>query len=151
MPGTKHRAAWAVAAVAAAAGALTPAVADEQKKRVNNESEIRHTIQLDSQPASRSCKAALELEYYQKGASVHVDKKIRNADCAASSGSYVIEVRYRGSDGEIRSKSFDETWQRDDDQPVVTSSDYAIEDNVDVVRVRSRKLRCECAEPPDGD
>ena len=150
MPGRTQRFAR-VLVIAAIASVLPLAAADERKQRVNNEAEIRHTIQLDPQPASRSCKAQLELEYCQKGAEVHVDKRLRNAACAASSGSYVIEVRYRGGDGELKSKSFAETWKRDDDQPVTTSSDYAIEANVDVVRVRSRKLRCECTEPAAGE
>ena len=126
-----------------------PVAASEGDRKVNNEAEIRHTMELEAHPDVRSCKATIELEYYQKGAAVHVESVLTNAACAASSGSYVIEVRYRGDDAELKSMAFPETWQRDDDQPVKAASDYAIEDDVDVVRVRPKKLRCQCSEPAD--
>lgn len=135
---------WVGAIVAAMA--LVPANAEQSKRKVNNEAEIRHTMTLEPAHTGRACDARLEVEYYQKGAEVHVDTELFNDACDASSGTYVIEVRYRDDDGEINSKLFDEAWSRDDDQPVKASRDYAVADNVDVIRVRSRKLRCECAE-----
>ncbi|MEO1202597.1 MAG: hypothetical protein AAFX10_07820 [Pseudomonadota bacterium] len=142
---------WLRAGAIVIAMALVPAAAEQSKRKVNNEAEIRHTMALEPAHVGRACEARLELEYYQKGPEVHVDTVLSNSACAASSGSYVVEVRYRDSDGEIDSKLFDETWSRDDDQPVKASRDYAVADNVDVIRVRSRRLRCECAEPRDAE
>jgi hypothetical protein len=138
-------------AIAAAAALALPAsaFADAPDRDVNNEAEIKHSIELEARYAVHACKAQLELEYYQKGADVHVDSVLSNAACAASSGSYVIEVRYRGADDVVVSRRFDETWERSDAAPVRASKVYPVGDNVDVVRVRPRKLRCTCSDVGD--
>ena len=115
---------------------------------VGNEVELKHEIELKHTETVHACEARLELEYYQKGTEVHVESTLTNEICAASSGSYVIQVRYRDENGNDLSKEFDENWQRDDDQPIVVAKDYFVADNVDVLRVRSRKLRCKCAAQP---
>ncbi|MDJ0941600.1 MAG: hypothetical protein QNJ00_17685 [Woeseiaceae bacterium] len=121
------------------------AVADED--RTNNESEIKLKVELEQSYADNACKAQLELEYYQAGSRVHVESELFNDVCGPSLGSYIIQVRLRDDDGEITTRDFGETWARDDAEPIKAERDYEIGDNVDVIRVRSTKLRCECAEP----
>lgn len=121
------------------------AVADEDESNINNEAQIRTTIVVEQTFATNACKAELEIEYYQKGSSVNVESTLTNADCGASSGSYVIQVRYRGADRQTRSKDFAESWTRTDAAPVLDVKDYYIADDVDIIRVRSRKLDCSCA------
>lgn len=104
-------------------------------------------IELDAPPSKR-CQAHLEIEYLQKGAEARVDSNLGNKDCAASSGSYTISVRYRDKNGESQTIEFDETWQRDNDQPILASKDYFVGENVDITRVRSKSLQCICAEAP---
>lgn len=125
-----------------AAMAASAAIADDRK--VNNEAEIRHTMQLDAPAEDHACQAALELEYYQAGDEVHVESQLTNPDCAASSGSYTIEVRLRDDDGESSKKRFEETWSRADDSAIRLERNYPVGDGVLVTRVRPRKLRCEC-------
>jgi hypothetical protein len=48
----------------------------------------------------------------------------------------------------LKTLEFVESWRRDDDQPVKFSADYEIGENVDLVRARSRQLRCTCADTP---
>ena len=130
------------------------AVAAAGDGQVNNEAEIRHTMELEPPAADNACKAVLELEYYQRGHEVRVNSTLTNPDCGASSGTYSIEVRLRDDDGNTSSKKFDESWTRDDDEPITLSRDYPVGDGIDVLRVRPRKLRCECTveeaapEPP---
>ena len=121
------------------------AVADEDESNISNEAQIRTTIMVEQSFATNACNAELEIEYYQKGSSVHVESTLTNADCGASSGSYVIQVRYRGADRQTHSKEFAESWTRTDTAPVLDVKDYDIADDVDIIRVRSRKLDCSCA------
>ena len=129
------------------------ALADDAERRINNEAEISTTIEAEYAFATDACKAAIEIEYYQKGSSAHVESSLTNDDCDASSGTYVIQIRYRGADGQSQSKDFPETWERLDSSPVVVEKDYFVADDIDILRVRSRKLHCTCApvEAGDGD
>jgi hypothetical protein len=104
------------------------------------------------------CEASASMEYFQRGAEADVKAKVDNADCAASSGSFVVEVTIR-ADGETESVKlrFEEEWHRDDDAPVDVERRYPIGDDVDLLRVRIRKLSCDCAaddtspaSPPDA-
>lgn len=130
----------------------TLALADEGGDRINNEAEIRLTIEMQQESEVAACQASLEIEYYQKGPSAHVESTLSNDDCGASSGSYAIQIRYRDADGKLLSKDFMETWERLDSSPVVIEKDYFVADAIDIARVRSRKLSCTCApvEPTDG-
>lgn len=121
------------------------AAADEDESNISNEAQIRTIIVVEQTFATNACKAELEIEYYQKGSSAHVESTLTNADCGASSGSYVIQVRYRGADRQTRSKDFAESWTRTDTAPILDVKDYYIADDVDIIRVRSRKLDCSCA------
>ena len=76
-----------------------------------------------------------------------VDWVVDHQDCAASSGSYTIRIRYRDENNEVQDLEVEETWQRDDNSPVVGHGDYLIGDNADLVNVRSRSMRCQCAAP----
>jgi hypothetical protein len=127
------------------------ALADEDESNINNEATIRTTIAVEQTFATNACKAELEIEYYQKGSSAHVESTLTNDDCGASSGSYVIQVRYRGADRQTRSKEFAELWERADTDPVFVEKDYFIADDIDIVRVRSRKLNCTCATAGSAD
>ena len=94
-----------------------------------------------------SCHVHGSLEYFQRGADADVETTIENYDCAASMRPYVIEAMIRADDADGPEKlTFPESWSRDDDQPVVISKRYPIGDNVDLLRVKIRKLRCKCAE-----
>jgi hypothetical protein len=127
------------------------AIADEDELVLKNEAEFSTIIEMEHAFATNACKAELEIEYYQKGSSAHVESTLTNDDCGASSGSYVIQVRYRGADRQTRSKEFAELWERADTDPVFVEKDYFIADDIDIVRVRSRKLNCTCATAESAD
>lgn len=93
------------------------------------------------------CEAAISLEYTQRGAIARVEGTIVNDMCPASAGSFVVAVRTSNDLDEDRTQEYPETWQRTDDQPVSFSKDYAIGDDVDLVRVRALKSTCKCATP----
>ena len=93
-----------------------------------------------------ACKAELLLEYFQKGTEAHVKTTLTNEECGASSGNYTIRVRYKDAQGELGLAEFEEAWNRDDDGMVINEKDYFVGDDVDIVRVNSRRLSCNCTE-----
>lgn len=106
--------------------------------------EFSKTITLEKRVGG--CQANLQMEYWQKGHIAEVQSTLTNPDCAASSGHYTISVRYRNDDGEMHSDEYQETWERSDGEPVTATKHYEIGDDVDLIRVRSRRLSCSCAD-----
>lgn len=95
---------------------------------------------------SQNCEAKATIDYLQRNTIASVEGRIENSYCGASSGTYIIRVRVRGDDGEIQQFSHEESWQREDHSAVEFSHNYAIPENVDLLNVRIRRLRCLCAE-----
>lgn len=124
-----------------------PAIADDTETVEGKPFET--SVEMEAKYQNNACMANLGLEYFQKGDAVNVKSTVTNGDCAASSGSYTIRVRVRDDDGETSNIDFEETWARDDDADVVNEKDYPVGDSVDVLRVKGRKLRCECAAAAD--
>jgi hypothetical protein len=58
-------------------------------------------------------------------------------------------ARVRGDSGETVPIEFGETWQRDDAKDVSFTTDYPIGENVELVNVRVRNLKCTCAAAPE--
>ena len=109
------------------------------------------TFEMKVEQHSTECGANAALEYSQHGGEVEVEATIENYDCAASFGEFTIEATVRVDGKKDPDKlSFPETWSRDDENPVVITKRYPIGDNVDLMRVKVRKLRCECSEETAG-
>jgi hypothetical protein len=114
--------------------------------------EFEREVPVKLEYYQEGCAATLGLEYYQKGTHAHVKSTLRNAQCAASSGSYTITIRYRPDEGEQGDVRFEETWSRDDDADVVTEKDYYVGEDLEIRRVSSSNLTCECsAADEDGE
>lgn len=109
--------------------------------------ELRKTITMQKRVGG--CEAKLAIEYWQKGDMADVQMVLSNEECAASHGEFSIEVRVRNDEGELSSDSYAEVWSRSDDQPVTISRLYPIGDDVDLIRVRSNGLSCECDNETD--
>jgi hypothetical protein len=121
---------------------------DDDTSVQSAEKELTLRISLDRPTIDLAqCQANLALDYVQIDSLASVSGVIENEDCAASGGEYTIQARIRDENGETSTLDFPESWQRDDDQPVKFSAEYPIGANVELVRVRSRGLSCECAEP----
>jgi hypothetical protein len=116
----------------------------EDQVVAHTEQELTTTIKL---PAieNDACDTTLRFEFSQRGTLARLQGTIENRTCAASTGEYSVAVRIRDAAGESKTLEFRESWQRVDDQPVTFKSDYPIGDNVDLINVRARPLRCTCA------
>ena len=123
----------------------TSAAADRQTKA--NSATFSKTIELNTEQHTNMCESTAVLEYYQRGTEAAVETTIEISDCEASSGEFTIETTVR-TDGQTNSEklSFPETWSRDNNELVVITKRYPIGDDVDLLRVKVRKLRCECSE-----
>ena len=92
------------------------------------------------------CAATIELAYSQRNTLASVEGTLDHGVCGASAGEFRLDIRVRDESGELKTIEFVESWQRDDAEPVRFSGEYRIGDNVDLVNVRSRQLRCTCSD-----
>ena len=121
------------------------AISAQEEQESKKQYEIRYKMKLSTTPpAKQTCAAQIYFTYLQKNTVAVVDSTIDNTECDASSGDYMVLVRFRDENNEIQSLEYAETWSRDDDKAVESRNEYLIGDNVDLVTVRSRKLRCVC-------
>jgi hypothetical protein len=110
--------------------------------------ETELAIELEIAPkTSALCEAHIRLEYTQRDTVAGVRGTIENPTCAASGGTYTIAVTVRDAGGTLETLAFAEPWRRLDERPVTFSTDYPIGENVDLVSVRVRGLRCSCTDP----
>lgn len=137
-----------LAAVPAAAQ-LDPS-GQQERMRVEGQVEKKYTIRLDAPQGTAYCHAQIRTEYIQKNTIAAVKGEIENGDCGPSGGEYTISIRYRDEAGEIHNTEHLESWRREDDQNVRFEEEYLIGENVDLMRVRARKIVCICAEPDDS-
>ena len=108
------------------------------------ESTRKYQIQLETTEHRQYCKASVWVEYSQYDTEARYNGEITNEDCGASGGTYVISVRYRDASGEVHSVETEHAWRRADDQKVIIDGAQAIGENVDLIRVRARKIQCVC-------
>ena len=100
------------------------------------------------------CEADIDVSYMQMNDRIRVDTKINTGKCAAAAGEYELLVRTY-EQGESITRSFPQSWQRDNDQPVEFSEYYPMAgaNKLGWVRVKSDVVvACVCAEAtPEGE
>jgi hypothetical protein len=129
-------------------GSRTKPSCDPTQTVVHSETEV--TFSLELPPAkSAQCQAAIDYTYTQRDTTVSVEGTIENKDCGASGGDYSLVVSVRDENRELKTLEFFESWRRQDDQPVKFAGTYPIGENVDLVRVRTVRLQCTCADAPE--
>ena len=105
------------------------------------------TMEIKIESTSNLCSAIASLDYQQRGAEAEVATSVHTDDCAAANGSYMLKITVRGdADKEPRILSFEESWERSDNTPVESLRRYPIGDDVDLLRIKARKLSCRCAD-----
>jgi hypothetical protein len=119
---------------------------DASKTHVVVEQDVSVTLEIKQKPTA-ACAATVDFEYQQRNTVAHVTGAIENAQCAASGGDYVLAVTIRDAKGEVSTLEFPQQWSRSDAASVKFTHDLPIGPNVDLQNVRTRRLRCTCAEP----
>jgi hypothetical protein len=91
------------------------------------------------------CEASTYTEYQQRNNVASVSGTVGISACpAGTTGSFKLVANVRDDAGAITPIEFSETWQRADAKDHVFNSDYPIGDNVALVSVRVRGLKCTC-------
>ncbi len=116
-----------------------------EQMRMEGQVRKKYIVKLETTQHKQYCQASASIEYIQNNDVASVSGEIENQDCEASSGTYTMNVRFRDQNGEVHDLNFDETWQRDDDQSILFNREYSIGKNVDLIRVRTRRMKCVCA------
>jgi hypothetical protein len=94
------------------------------------------------------CEASTYTEYEQRNNVASVSGTVGISACpAGTTGSFTLVANVRDDAGAITPIEFSETWQRADAEDHVFNSDYPIGDNVALVSVRVRGLKCTCKDP----
>ena len=115
---------------------------------VRTEAPLNVSLELP-QPDAPECEATSLTEYSQRNNIARVTGTVSIATCpAGSTGTFNVVARIRDESGEIKPIAFAETWQRDDANDIAFKNDYPIGDNVELVNVRIRDLKCTCAAAP---
>jgi hypothetical protein len=113
------------------------------------EQQLNVTLELP-QPEVLQCEASTLTEYSQRNNVARVTGSVSIANCpAGSAGTFDVVARVRDESGEIKPIEFGEKWQRDDVGDAPFTGDYPIGENVELVNVRIRNLKCTCAEAPE--
>jgi hypothetical protein len=126
--------------------AAAPAVPQQATAATQPQTQI--TIVSELPPASPQCQASVSTGYFQANTLARVEGTIEIDGCAAATGRYTVAARIRDDSGETKTLEFAETFSRDDDQSLTFKGDYPIGENVELVSVRTRGVRCECAGQP---
>jgi hypothetical protein len=99
------------------------------------------------QPGGPQCEATTLTEYQQRNNVARVTGTVSLAACpAGTTGTFTLVARVRDDSGESTTIEFAEAWQRDDAEDHTFNTDYPIGDNVELMSVRVRNLKCTCAE-----
>ena len=117
---------------------------------VRTEQQLKVSLEVPA-PEVLQCEASTLTEYQQRNNIARVTGSVSIANCpAGSAGTFDVVARVRDDSGEIKPLEFAETWQRDDKGDSPFSGDYPIGDNVELMNVRIRNLKCTCADVPEA-
>jgi len=119
-----------------------------QQETMQNEGHVekKYVFKLETAPPPKKyCHVSVDIGYLQKNADVMVNMTLENPDCAASGGSYTVAIKFRDENNELQTAEYEETWERQDDQPLQSRREYFIGENVDLINARVKRLKCVCA------
>jgi hypothetical protein len=117
---------------------------------VRTEQQLNVSLEVPQADALQ-CEATTLTEYSQRNNIARVTGNVSIANCpAGSAGTFDVVARVRDESGEIKPIEFAEKWQRDDAGDAPFTGDYPIGENVELMSVRIRNLKCTCAEAPEA-
>jgi len=117
---------------------------------VRTEQQLKVSLEVP-QPEVLQCEASTLTEYQQRNNVARITGSVSITNCpGGSAGTFDVVARVKDESGEIKPIEFAEKWQRDDKGNSPFTGDYPIGDNVELVNVRIRNLKCTCAEAPEA-
>jgi hypothetical protein len=116
------------------------------KTAVRTEQQLNVTLELP-EPQALQCEATTTTRYTQRNNVARVTGAVNVSNCpAGSAGTFDVVARVKDESGEVKPIEFPEKWQRVDKGEAQFAGDYPIGDNVELVNIRVRNLKCTCAE-----
>ena len=112
--------------------------------------EIKTKVTLPQQGVSGLCDAALSISYTQMNDRVRIRREVANDACPSSDGVYTLRIRTLSEDGEARTRTFEESWELDNQSKDKSQKFYSMDGDVRLIWARvktSRKTRCMCRIP----
>jgi hypothetical protein len=126
------------------------AVAAAEATTVKTEQQLTVTLEVPA-PEVLQCEATTLTQYQQRNNVARVTGSVSISNCpAGSSGTFDVVARVKDESGETKPIEFAEKWQRNDTGDAQFTSDYPIGENVELVNVRVRNLKCTCAETAEA-
>ena len=117
---------------------------------VRTEQQLKVSLEVP-QPEVLQCEASTLTEYQQRNNVARVTGSVSITNCpGGSTGTFVVVARIKDESGEIKPLEFAEKWQRNDKGASPFTGDYPIGENVELMNVRIRNLKCTCAEAPEA-
>jgi hypothetical protein len=117
---------------------------------VRTEQQLKVSLEVPA-PEVLQCEASALTEYQQRNNIARVTGSVSIANCpGGSAGTFDVVARVRDESSEIKPIEFAEKWQRDAQGDASFTGDYPIGENVELVNVRVRNLKCTCAEAPEA-
>jgi hypothetical protein len=128
---------WALTGLAAGAPAQESSTARVEK-------EITITAEL---PAPRpACGVDISVQYFQANTVAKVESTVAVEGCPVAAVEYTIVARIRDESLEVKTLEFNETFRPGDAQTFTREVGYPIGENVELLSVRARGMRCTCVE-----
>ena len=122
----------------------TRAACESEPVTVVTESEKEFVRSIELPAIDNWCRAEITTGYLQSDTIADVQGKIEVDGCAAATGEYTIAARILTANGEQQTLEFNESWQRDDDSAVSFEEAYPIGENVELLNLHVRDVRCTC-------
>jgi hypothetical protein len=129
-------------------GQIVAVAAPESQAGAGGQTQGEFTIQVAAPDAAPSCVASVTTGYFQANTQARVESAIQIEGCAAATGKYTIAARIRDQAGETQTLEFEETFEHAGAQSLTVKRDYPLGENVELVNVRTRAVRCECVDQP---
>ncbi len=108
-------------------------------------------MRLEMTPHKEYCRAEATVEYIQRDRLASVSGRIKSDDCDSAGGDYTVAVRVRDANGDLHNFEYVEAWQTDANTAFGFNKDYDIGPDVDLIRVRVRKVICVCTDAVTGN
>src|SRR5690349_7862882 len=120
--------------------AAEAAVQAEKQAKALREAQLAEALQ---------CAASTVTEYSQQTNVAHVTGSVSILSCpAGSTGTFDVVALVKDKSGASKPIEFHEMWQRAEPGDAPFAGDYPIGDDVELVNVRIRNLKCTCAGLP---
>ena len=122
---------------------------EAERMHTGASAEKKYIVKLEATQHKQYCQARASIEYIQNDHVASVKGQIAKEGCVQAGGQYTVAVRIRDENGDLRNLEFQEPWSSDSELPLIFQADYEIGDDVDLIRVRTKSLKCVCVDSDD--